>query len=244
VDRLANTPELLDGPLDDRDALVGNLRDLRRANALLGGTRLSARAVDALVAATPEAEPTTREITILDVGTGAADIPAALVRRAARRGRRLEAVAVDSRVEVLEAAAALDRSLATTPGLTLRVSDGRSLPFDDGAFDVAHSSLVVHHLEPDDAVAFLWELRRVSRRGVVLNDLLRSRLTWLGAALLGRIATRNRLSRNDAPLSARRAYDERELVDLLAAAGLEPVNRFRGFARHRIAIAARSRGNR
>jgi len=239
MDRLADTPELLDGPLHDPASLAGNLRDLARANALLGGTRLSARAVDAVVAtATDAAAP---RLTLVDVGTGAADIPAALARRSARRGRPLEAVAVDSRPEVIEAAVALRPSLATTPGLTLRVADGRRLPFDDGAFDVGHSSLVIHHLEPDDAVAFLVELRRVSRLGLVVNDLLRSRLTWLGADVLGRVATRNPLSRNDAPLSARRAYTERELVELLDGAGLEPIARFRAFARHRIAIAARAR---
>ena len=41
MERLAGAQELLDGPLDDPATLAGNLRDLRRANALLGGVRLS-----------------------------------------------------------------------------------------------------------------------------------------------------------------------------------------------------------
>jgi ubiquinone/menaquinone biosynthesis C-methylase UbiE len=239
MERLADSPELLDGPLDDRAALIGNLRDLRRSNRLIGGTHLSRRALYALLAG--REWPADRAISLVDVGTGAADIPAALIADAARRGRRLQAVAVDSRAEVLDAAVALDPSLSAVAGLTFRVSDGRTLPFEDRTFDVAHASLVLHHLEPDAAVAFLAELRRVARVGVIVNDLLRSRLTWLGAVLLSRVATRNRLSRNDAPLSARRAYTEAELDRLLDAAGLESVARFRGLARHRIAIAARPR---
>ncbi|HET7026629.1 MAG TPA: methyltransferase domain-containing protein [Candidatus Limnocylindrales bacterium] len=239
MERLADRPEMLDGPLDDRPALIGNLRDLRRMNRLVGGTSLSRRALDALVRG--RAVPAETAISLVDVGTGAADIPAALIADARRRGRRLTVVATDSRAEVLDAAVALDPTLATIDGLTFRVSDGRSLPFDDATFDVAHASLVIHHLEPDAAVAFLAELRRVARVGVVVNDLLRSRLTWVGAILLSRAVTRNRLSRNDAPLSARRAYTEREMEGLLAAAGLEPIARFRGFARHRIAIAAKPR---
>ena len=89
-------PELLDGPLDDRSTLVGNLRDLRRANRWLGGARLSIRAVEA-IAAQPDGspagdgpvreDPPTRPLTILDVGTGGADIPLALLDHAARAGR-------------------------------------------------------------------------------------------------------------------------------------------------------------
>ena len=50
-------------------------------------------------------------------------------------------------------------------------ADGRSLPYSDASFDVAHASLVLHHLEPADVVALLREMNRVSRRGIVVNDL-------------------------------------------------------------------------
>ena len=49
MDRLANTLELLDGPLDDRRAVSANLRDLRRINRVMGGVDLSWRALAALV---------------------------------------------------------------------------------------------------------------------------------------------------------------------------------------------------
>ena len=41
--------------------------------------------------------------------------------------------------------------------------------------------MVVHHLEPADAVALLREMARVARLGVVVNDLVRGRLYWAGA---------------------------------------------------------------
>ena len=40
--------------------------------------------------------------------------------------------------------------------------------------------MVVHHLEPADAVALLREMARVARLGVVVNDLVRGRLFWVG----------------------------------------------------------------
>jgi hypothetical protein len=60
----------------------------------------------------------------------------------------------------------------------------------------------------------------------------------LGAWLLGHLATRNRYSRNDAPLSVRRAYRVREMGGLLREAGLRPIRVVRGPFGHRWAIAA------
>lgn len=229
MDRLSGVEELLDGPLDDEPALVANLRDLARINRLTGGTRLSERAIAAFGA--PD--------TIVDVGTGGADIPLALLAQARRAGRPLRVTALDSRREVLAAARRARPGVDGAAGLELGVADGRGLAFPDGAFAVGHASLVIHHLEPDDATAFLRELRRVARDGIVVNDLLRSRVAWLGGWLLVHAIARSPFTRHDGPLSIRRAYTEPELLELLADAGLRPVARFVGFARHRIAIAAR-----
>jgi SAM-dependent methyltransferase len=229
MDRLAGVTELLDGELDDPDALAGNLRDLARINRLTGGASLSIRAMAALGS----------PATILDVGTGGADIPMTLLARARATGRALTVAATDSRQEVLDAARRARPAIATTAGLTLEVADGRALPYPDGSFDVAHASLVLHHLDPDDAVAFLRELRRVARDGVVVNDLTRGRLFWLGGWLLVHTIATSRYTRHDGPLSVRRAYSERELDGLVAAAGLRPIAAVRGLLGHRVAIAAR-----
>jgi ubiquinone/menaquinone biosynthesis C-methylase UbiE len=237
VDRLSNVEELLDGPLDDQAALAGNLRDLRRVNRLLGGVRLSRLAIDRLMMVAPthlDLSPTS----IIDVGTGAVDIPVALLADARRRGRRLEIIAIDARPEVLETARAIRPALGRIAGLALGVSDGRSLPHPDRSIDIAHASLLLHHLEPDDAVALLVEMARVARVGVVVNDLNRGRMHWLGAWLITHLLTRNRYTRRDGPLSVRRAYTRREMRDLLARAGLRPVGEFGGFVGHRYAIAA------
>jgi SAM-dependent methyltransferase len=227
--RLTGAAELLDGPLDDPAALAANLRDLARINRLTGGTRLSERAIGAFG----------RIATLLDVGTGGADIPMTLLARARAAGRPLAITATDSRPEVLAAALAARPALGRASGIELAIADGRRLPYPEGSFDVAHASLVLHHLEPDEAVAFLRELRRVARRGIVVNDLVRGRLFWIGGWLVVHAIARSRYTRHDGPLSVRRAYSRTELVALLAVAGLVPVAEFRGMAGHRVAIAAR-----
>lgn len=229
MDRLTGVAELLDGPLDDPAALVANLRDLARLNRVSGGIGLSQRAIAAL------GDPAT----ILDVGTGGADIPIALLARAARSGRFLAVTATDNRAEVLAAARVARPAIDRIEGMTLEIADGRGLPYPDAAFDVAHASLVIHHLEPDEAVAFLRELRRVARTGIVINDLVRGRLAWLGTWIAVHTLATGHYARHDGPLSVRRAYSRSELMGLVDEAGLRPVASIVGFAGHRIAIAAR-----
>ena len=231
MDRRIDAVELLDGPLDDPAALTGNLRDLRRVNRWLGGVRLSADAIDALAAHR-------EQLTLLDVGTGGADIPMALLARAAERGRRLAIVGIDSRPEVLAAAVVARPAVAATPGLELHVGDGRALPYADGSFDVVHASMVLHHLPAGEAVLILREMGRVARLGVVVNDLERTRFAWVGAWLMGHLLTGNRYSRQDAPLSVLRSYRAGEMKVLLRTAGLTPVRTERRAFGQRYAIAA------
>jgi ubiquinone/menaquinone biosynthesis C-methylase UbiE len=231
MERRTDAVELLDGPLDDAAALTANLRDLRRINDRLGGVSLSAPAIEALAAHRDE-------LTLLDVGTGGADIPLALLDLASAAGRRLTIVAIDSRPEVLSAAVLAWPAVATTDGLELHVGDGRSLPYPDRSFDVVHASLVVHHLSAGEAAELLREMARVSRLGVVINDLERSRRGWIGAWLLGHLLTRNRYTRHDAPLSVRRAYRAEEMATMLRDAGLTPVRTLRGAWGQRYAMAA------
>ena len=233
MDRSTGAEELLDGPLDDRIALIGNLRDLARVNRRLGGIDLSARAIDALA-------PGRSPVDVLDVGTGGADIPLALIERGRASGRLVRVTAIDNRPEVLEAAAQADQRVALARELALRLADGGALPFPDGAFDIAHASLLVHHLEPDAVRRTLAEMARVARLGVVLNDLVRGRAAWVGAWALSHLATRNRFTRHDAPLSVRRSYTVAELTALLAAAGVRVERRFDGPFGHRVALAGRS----
>ena len=200
----ADAVELLDsGRLSARE-VEENLADLALLNRLPGGTSTSVRAVRSLLNGT-------RDASVLDVGTGRADMPIAF----AGVGWRI--VAVDANPQVSRVA-----RRATERHTTIEVVDGdaRRLPFTDGSFDVAHCSLLLHHLDPDDAVAALRELARVSRSGVVVNDLRRGRLPLLATVGSTTFLARSRVTRIDGLASARRAYTVRELDGLLEDAGL------------------------
>jgi ubiquinone/menaquinone biosynthesis C-methylase UbiE len=207
---------MLDGPLE-AELLAGNLDDLERLNRLLGGAELSWRALAAL--STAQAG---RPLSLLDVGTGSADIPRQLLRRAQASGRRLRITATDVRAVIVDHAR---RRSAGHAGLAVVLATEGPLDFADDSFDVVHASLVLHHLEPPAAAAALAEMARVARLAVIINDLDRRGRWWLAAWTMTRLLTRNRYTRHDAPLSVRRAYRPAEVVELAAPAGLREADR-------------------
>jgi SAM-dependent methyltransferase len=217
--------ELMDRPGHPASVVAENLADLRRVNAILGGVRLTLAALQDLVG---DLGPGAA-LSIVDVGTGGGDIPRRAIVWARGRGLRPTALATDLGLEIVRAA-------GRQPGLAFAVADGRRLPLRDRAFDVATCSLVLHHLPPEGAVALLEEMARVSRRGVVVNDIVRWWPGYLGAFLLSRLFSRNPLTRHDGPLSVRKAYTRPEMADLVARAGLRPIA-WHGYLGYRVSLA-------
>jgi ubiquinone/menaquinone biosynthesis C-methylase UbiE len=152
---------------------------------------------------------------VLDVGSGAADIPLALVRDASRRGVELSVTCLDRSEQMLALAR---RTAGDQRAVSFVCADGGALPFGDGAFDVVICTLALHHFEPAGARALLRELRRVARIVPVVCDLRRSALAFAATWLWSR-TSRNRLTRHDAPLSVRRAYTPAEALALARDAG-------------------------
>ena len=205
----ATEPELLDGGQLDEHELRANLADLPRLNRLPGGRGASVVAVAALIRGI--ADPV-----VLDVGTGAADMPLAFAARG------WSAIGLD--VDPAVAGVARERT-AGADGIRIVLGDAGALPLGDASVDVAHASLLAHHLDPPDAVRAFAEMARVARRGVVVNDLRRGILPLMATAVAVTAFGRCRTTRHDGLLSVRRAYTPDELDDLLDAAGLRVIDR-------------------
>ncbi|HET7095503.1 MAG TPA: methyltransferase domain-containing protein, partial [Thermomicrobiales bacterium] len=208
-----DAPELLDQPEHDPNELRENLADIRRVNRF-GGAHVVLAHLPRLLRRVPPGRP----VAILDLGTGSGDIPLAVVRYMREIGRPLRLVASDADPAILAIAR---ETLGHLPEASFARYDARAVSLPDGAFDIVLCSLTLHHFDPDEAVAVLREMRRLARAGFILNDLRRSRSGHLAAWLASRVATRNRLTRHDMPLSVQRAYTPDELAALLARAGID-----------------------
>lgn len=204
--------ELLDEPGLTPGELAENLADIARLNRL-GPTRALLARLEPLLARHRGRAP----LRVLDLGTGAADVPAALVRWARARGRRVSVAALDLRPEVLACAGRVAREW---PEVRLVAADALHPPVRSGGVDLVLCSLTLHHLPEAAVVRLLGLMADLGRLGFVVSDLRRSRLAYATVWLTTRLISRNRLTRHDGPLSVRRAYTRAELQRLAAAAGV------------------------
>jgi len=128
------------------------------------------------------------------------------------------------------------------PGMTFVRADGRDLPFEDGAFDFAHSSAVLEHVGSAERQAqFLRELWRVAKKGIFVTTpnrgfpiefhtllplihwlpvkLHRKLLTTMGQGFFADEANLNLLSKASLAAAARKAGIDRFRIEAVSLAG-------------------------
>lgn len=218
--------EVLDEPAIEQPVADEVFAYLASVNRFLGGIGATIACFDAFSRSWRRGD----RIEVLDVAAGGADVPRALVAWGRRRGFDLRVTAVD----ILPAALDYARRRAGGGGLRLVRADAGRLPFRAGAFDYVASALFFHHLADDQIVPMLRCFDRLARRGIVVNDLVRSPAAFVWTWLLTRPF--HPVLRHDGPLSVRRALTSREMQAFVAGAGLPWLRVRRRFA-YRMTIA-------
>jgi ubiquinone/menaquinone biosynthesis C-methylase UbiE len=204
--------ELLDAGVGTDDDVEANLLDLRRINRFLGGTGVVIRAL----ARTLDGKRADR-VSLLDVGTGSADIPSEVGRWCRSRG----IVATLAALDISERNIRVARTrLGVGEDLNLVRANALHLPFPARSFDYVTASLFLHHFRDDDVVLLLSEFARVARRAVIVNDLVRNLVPYYFIRLTARLILTNWMSRNDGPVSVLRGFTRAELTSLAERAGL------------------------
>ena len=209
--------EYLDDPAVPADVRERSIRDVVRSNTLLGGAHAYLAAVRELL------PPPGGSLTLLDVGTGLADLPRRAVRAAARRGVELTPIGCDAAPSLLRAARGrLSQAVC---------ADALALPFGSGSVDLVTCSQLLHHFTRADAIRVVREMHRVARRAVIVSDLRRSWTAMAGFWLVSFPLGFHAVTRHDGAVSVLRGFTARELADIVTeAAGRAPrVRRRPGF---------------
>jgi SAM-dependent methyltransferase len=227
--------EMMDCTGNRPDLLAEDLRNLRRLNRFLNGSR-------SVVIALRRALGRERleQISILDMGTGSADIPAAIFAWAKRRDLAAKIVGVE--YESITARIAADH-VKKFAGIKIVQGDAGVPPFSPGSFDFVVASQFLHHFSEAKIVELLRQWAALARRGIVISDLVRHPVAFHGIRLLTKLTTRNIMTLVDAPLSVRRAFTLSEWRGLLRQADIGPVEMFSVFP-FRMAAAVRLGGRR
>jgi len=213
LEHRAAADELMDTVPLPPAAVEDALGFLEFTNRCFGGTRIVLRALQRWRARWPAG----RTMTLLDVGTGAADIPRALVSWARASGCSLEVTAIDMAPSVVTAAR---RRVRDVPGIVLEQAALADLASSGRRFDYVTASLMLHHVPPGRTAEALGELDRLAMRGVIVAELRRSPASLMAVRMVSTLAG-NAVVRHDGPLSVRRAFTVGELARLASDLGLE-----------------------
>ncbi|MCS6805616.1 MAG: methyltransferase domain-containing protein [Acidobacteriota bacterium] len=196
--------EIMDGTDFSEEEIRGAYDDLQRVNRFLGGTRALLRHALPLIE-----RLATRPVSVLDLGSGSADIPRALVQAARHKRIPIHIVALDANPHAIRAAT---EQLEQFPEIDVVQADALRWPFPDGSFDLVIASEFLHHLSDEDAVWLLRHARRLARVALLINDLRRHPLAYYSFWMLSRMFTRNRLIRHDGLVSILRGFTADDLA--------------------------------
>ena len=201
-------PEWMDVAETVSPELGRDLANLESLNRRFGAHKL---VLDYLEPVLARREP----LRILDLGTGSADIPRAIVRRARKLGCPVIVTAVDRQQPTLDIA---EKMSADFPEIRFQRAD--FLTFAEGTiYDVVLCNLVLHHLDESDAIRLLRRCRELTKGVALVTDLRRSRLAQTAIFAVTEILYREPMTKHDARLSAERAFSYPELRKLAIAAG-------------------------
>ncbi len=217
--------EFLDEDDTDPRELERALGFIRKINSALGYTR---SIIHHLKRFSRSWNPGQR-IDIIDLATGSADIPRAILQWAETNHFDMHIVAVDRHPITVRAAAQ-----SHDPRLQIVQADVFALPFADKSFDYALTAMFLHHLDEDGIVNVLQSMDRLARRGIIAADLLRHRRAYLWIKLLTIFSSR--MIRHDASVSVAQALIDPEVLALRDQAGLSYATLHRHFG-HRFVLA-------
>lgn len=199
--------ELLDDPATDPALALRALRDVARSNVWFGG---ASAVIAELTPILEQARGMTASLTLLDVGTGAGDIPECARRAAARN--RVELSTMGLEITPALAAASRPRSGAAIAGNAL------ALPFADHSIDIVSCSQVLHHFQPADGVRLIAELHRVARVRVIVADIRRAWAAAIGFWAASYALGFHPVTRHDGVVSVLRGFRVRELREAVLTA--------------------------
>jgi hypothetical protein len=219
---------------------VEDLRNLRRINRYLGGYRGVMKGLKRLIA-----EHKMSRFSLLDVGTGSADIPRVIVQWARHRGIEARVIALEPEAVTAQVAAILTQEQTNPPfipllqrgkegdfrrcGISVVRGDGNAPPFRAASFDFVLASQMLHHFSEENIVAQLRTWSRLARRAIIISDLVRAPIAYYGIRLLTKLFTHNVMTLTDAPLSVQRAFTMAEWHELFRRAEIGPFQVFSVF---------------
>jgi 2-polyprenyl-3-methyl-5-hydroxy-6-metoxy-1,4-benzoquinol methylase len=185
------------------ELLRDTLDKLGSINKWLGGNRITIDGIEQLL----KGKPKNKTYTIIDLGCGHGDILRLVADFGRKQGYDFELIGIDANQDAIDYANELSENY---PELTFRNEDIFSKEFQNIEFDIALTTLFLHHFKEEEILKVLSNLSTKATLGVVVNDLQRSEIAYGLFKLLG-VVISNYMIKQDGLTSILRAFKREDL---------------------------------
>lgn len=198
----SNQEEIMDDLDMEGDLLIDTLDKIATINKWLGGNKLTLQGVNELIKS-----HTKSEITIVDLGCGNGDMLRELADIGRKRKLNLNLIGIDANQATIDYATGLSNEYDNISYMKL---DVLSNEFNNLGYDIALSTLFLHHFKNDVAMDLMQSLMAKARIGVIVNDLHRHALAYYLFKLIT-LFINNRMVKTDGLISILRGFKRTDL---------------------------------
>lgn len=195
--------EIMDDFNLEGKALRKNLDILSGINRWLGGNHVSLNGIEKLIKGLPKS----KELVIVDLGCGNGDMLRRVASLGRKKGYTFKLIGIDANKDSIAYAKLLSLSDANISFLQMNIF---SEAFKELEYDIALSTLFLHHLSDEEILDQLNLLKKQARVGIVVNDLHRNKLAYFLFNLIS-FFINNKIIRNDGLVSIQRGFKKNEL---------------------------------
>ncbi|WP_431121148.1 methyltransferase domain-containing protein [Flagellimonas flava] len=197
--------ELMDDPNMQFRLLQNAYKDINFCNKWLGGESITLNGVWELVKNDPN-----KSYTILDMGCGDGNMLLKLSHFLSKKGVSHTMKGIDLRDDVLTIARKKCKGL---PHVTFHKMDILKADLDFEC-DILINTLTMHHFEEERIEAFLNRFVVLASIGVVINDLQRSKISYMLFKMFSFIFLRTHVAKHDGLVSISKGFRKAELLGL------------------------------
>ncbi|MBO3115300.1 methyltransferase domain-containing protein [Winogradskyella sp. DF17] len=198
--------ELMDDFSMEGELLRDTLDKLGTINKWLGGNRVTLNGIKQLL----KEQPKDRTYTIIDLGCGHGDILRLVADFGKNNNYSFQLIGIDANEDAISYARLLSRDYNELSFMGLDIF---SEEFKNLKFDIALSTLFLHHFNEGEISILLQGLSKTAKLGVVVNDLQRSEIAYGLFKSLGLFIS-NHMIVQDGLTSILRAFKRNELEEM------------------------------
>ncbi len=205
--------ELMDDLNCSGKILNRTLTEIENINHWLGGDAITLNGLDQIINDKAVHNP----LSIADLGCGSGGMLKVINNWAKKHHVKVDLTGIDANPHVIEFARDNYKDL----NLNFLVLNILSKDFKDHNFDIILCTLFLHHFQSDEIVALLKQLKDQARLAVIVNDLHRHPIAYYSIKWLTKMFSKSEMVKFDAPLSVKRGFSRKEIIEILDKAGIQ-----------------------